>query len=171
MHGVDLNNGDTERLLIVSSDKDFKQLHSFANVEQYDPIMKKAFLHVENPSRFLKEHVLRGDVDDGVPNVLSPDNCFVMNTRQKPLHQKKVDVWVDAWMCRSDPHDYDFIPEDIRNNLYRNIRLIDMQQVPFDVAERIELEYNSQAGKDRSKLFSYFVQNKLKNLMADLSEF
>ena len=55
-HGVYLKNDATEKILILSSDKDFLQLQKFANVEQYSPMQKK-FLKESNPERFLKEHL------------------------------------------------------------------------------------------------------------------
>ena len=47
-----------EKILIVSSDKDFQQLQRYMNVKQYSPIHKN-FIYCENPQNFLKEHILR----------------------------------------------------------------------------------------------------------------
>ena len=87
-YGTDLN-GPT-KILILSGDKDFIQLHSYGNVKQYDPVRKKWISH-NDPKRFLFEQILKGDTGDGVPNVLSPDAVFVSGGRQRPLTQKKID--------------------------------------------------------------------------------
>ena len=80
-----------EKTLIVSSDKDMKQLLKYNNVEFYS-IYHKEKMDVENPDRFLKEHILIGDTGDGVPNFLSDDDAFVnQEKRQSPLRTKKLE--------------------------------------------------------------------------------
>ena len=64
-----------EKILVLSGDKDFIQLQTYMNVKQYDPVRKKYIQH-NNPSQYIKEHIIRGDTGDGIPNFLSPDNCF-----------------------------------------------------------------------------------------------
>ena len=73
--------GYAERILILSGDKDFSQLRKYANVEQYSPITKK-WIRVNNPERYLREHIMRGDRGDGIPNFLSSDACLVNGERQ-----------------------------------------------------------------------------------------
>ena len=65
-----------EPIIIVSGDKDFIQLHKYTHVDQYSPILKK-FVNGHDPDTYIKEHILKGDTSDGIPNVLSPDNTFV----------------------------------------------------------------------------------------------
>ena len=62
--------------MIVSGDKDFIQLQKYPNVQQYNLILKK-YVNGHDPITYIKEHILKGDASDGVPNVLSPDNTFV----------------------------------------------------------------------------------------------
>ena len=77
-----------ERTLILSSDKDFVQLQTF-NIRQYSPMQKK-FVDSESASRSLHEKIIRGDVGDGIPNIMSDDNVFVdEGRRQKPVTKKK----------------------------------------------------------------------------------
>ena len=44
----------------------------------------------KEPIAYLREHILRGDRSDGVPNVLSPDDTFVSAKRQKPIRKSVV---------------------------------------------------------------------------------
>ena len=78
-----------EKIMIVSGDKDFIQLQKYSNVQQYSPILKK-YVNGHNPDTYIKEHILKGDTSDGIPNVLSPDNTFVDGLRQRPLGRKKI---------------------------------------------------------------------------------
>lgn len=152
-----------QEILILSGDKDFIQLHVNGNVKQYDPVRKKFITH-PNPSLYLKEHVLRGDAGDGVPNVLSSDNCFVVGERQKPLTQKKMDTLIELGLDGKLDHE-------LFRNYMRNKQLIDLTHVPADLEKKILESYYAQENKGRDKLFNYFIVNKLKNLMEHVGEF
>jgi hypothetical protein len=152
-----------EAVLILSGDKDFIQLQKYDNVKQYDPVRKKWITH-DNPERYLAEHVLKGDSGDGVPNVLSSDNCFVIGERQKPLTQKKIDALIDLGLDGKFDHA-------LARNYMRNKHLIDLSMIPVDVKDKILESYNAQGDKGRDKMFNYFIANKLKNLMESIGEF
>lgn len=163
MYGRDLG-GDP--ILILSGDKDFMQLQKYANVTQYDPIRKR-FLKTNNPEKYLLEHILRGDTGDGIPNVLTEDDCFVAGARQRQLRQKSIDEIMSAdW-----PEDWSKADETFVRNYNRNRSLIDLSYIPEDLEEKILEEYNSQLGKQRNKLFNYFIKNKLKHLTECIGEF
>jgi 5'-3' exonuclease, N-terminal resolvase-like domain/T4 RNase H, C terminal len=149
-------------ILILSGDKDFIQLHVHSHVKQYDPVRKKWITH-NNPRQYLKEHVLKGDAGDGVPNVLSSDNCFVTGERQRPLTQKKIDVLIEQGENITD--------EIIKRNYFRNRELIDLSYIPKEIKAKIIESYESQTKKSRDKMFNYFIDNKLKHLMEHISEF
>jgi 5'-3' exonuclease, N-terminal resolvase-like domain/T4 RNase H, C terminal len=151
---------NVEPILILSGDKDFIQLHSYHNVKQYDPVRKKWITHAD-PEKYLYEHILKGDSGDGVPNVLSGDDCFVTGTRQKPLTQKKIDSLQSASL----------MPSDILRNYMRNKQLIDLSQIPSELEQKILDTFQSQEEKGRDKLLPYFMANKLKNLTEHIGEF
>lgn len=158
--GSELNTG--EKILILSGDKDFIQLHTYANVEQYDPTRKKWIKH-DDPERFLHEHILKGDAGDGIPNVLSPDNVFVVGDRQRPLTAKKMEK-----ILGTDLEDMDTM---LARNYSRNVKLIDLAFTPEEIREKVMRQYEEQDNRDRSKLLNYFISNKLKNLTEHLGEF
>ena len=156
--------GDTnEKILILSGDKDFVQLQRYNNVKQYDPVQKK-FRTTNDPDRFIKEHIMRGDVGDGIPNFLSTDNCLVVGERQKPVARKKLDVWVNQ-----KPEE--FCDERMLRGYRRNQQLVDLTFIPQNVQDNILSEYEAQGGKDRKNLFNYFIEKKLKNLIESINEF
>ena len=152
-----------EKILILSGDKDFIQLHTYGNVKQYDPTRKKWINH-DNPDRYLDEHILKGDSGDGVPNVLSPDNCLVIGQRQKPLTQKKIDALLELGLAGKLDHP-------LFTNYMRNKELIDLRNVPSEIGAKVVESYDKQEGKGREKLMNYFITNKLKNLMESIGEF
>jgi len=151
-----------EKIMIVSGDKDFIQLHKYPNVKQYSPIVKK-FVNGHNPTTYIKEHILKGDTSDGVPNVLSPDNTFVDSIRQRPLGRKKIETWLDIHI--------DDLPEEVKRNYQRNDKLINLDNIPEELEKEIMFEFKEAPCGDRSKLLNYFIQSRLKNLTNEIGEF
>jgi len=153
----------TNRILILSGDKDFIQLHQYSNVEQYDPVRKK-YLKKNDPIAFTKELIMRGDAGDGIPNFLSSDDSLVMGKRQKPITTKKLSEWINQ-----EPES--FCNNEMLRNYKRNEQLIDLSYIPDEVRTKIMSQYEEQSGKGRDKLFNYFINNRLKHLMEAISEF
>ena len=155
-----LSGYDAQDTLILSGDKDFIQLHS-DTVKQYDPIRKKWITH-DNPVGYLYEHILKGDTGDGVPNILSDDDTFVSDKRQKPLTQKKIDEIAKTTIDSNHP---------LWRNWCRNSQLINLGAIPLSVRDQICNQYDEQAGKDRSKIFNYMISHNLKHLIEHAGEF
>lgn len=154
-----------EKILILSGDKDFQQLQRFMNVKQYNPVMKK-FVTCNDPDKFLKEHIIKGDSGDGIPNFLSDDNCLVTGVRQKPITQKKLDSWVNK-----NPEEFCDSLTQLRN-YKRNQQLIDLNMIPDVVYKQIIDSYTAQQDKKTNpNLMNYFISNRLKNLMENMNEF
>jgi hypothetical protein len=155
-------NFQDEKIMIVSGDKDFIQLHKYPNVKQYSPILKK-YVNGHNPDTYIKEHILKGDTSDGVPNVLSLDNTFVDSIRQRPLGRKKIETWLDIHI--------DDLPEEVKRNYQRNDKLINLDNIPEELGKEIMFEFKEAPCGDRSKLLNYFIQSRLKNLTSEIGEF
>jgi hypothetical protein len=159
--GTDLNIG-SEKYLILSGDKDFIQLHTYANVDQYNPVLKK-WVRSDSPDKYLQEHVLKGDVGDGVPNILSSDNCLAIGERQKPMTKKRITAFL------GDPEGS--MDEETKLRYNRNKKMIDLSQIPSEYQEKILEQFNIDKKIGREHLFNYFVKKKLKNLITDIQDF
>ena len=167
-YGSYLVGHDTIKILIMSGDKDFIQLQKFANVKQYDPVRKKFISH-KNPELYLKEHIMRGDTGDGVPNFLSPDDVFVTKGRQKPIRQTNLDKWVNQ--SPETFGDIELIGDTMVRGYKRNESLIDLSKIPSDIYNMVVAQYEEQKDKKRGDLLNYFIKFKLKNLMPLIGEF
>ena len=158
--------------VIVSSDKDFIQLHGH-KVKQYSPVSKK-FVNGTPPQEYLREHIIRGDRSDGVPNVLSPDDTFTESKRQKPIRKTMLITLTEA-MDRWEPKDLFQLAKCNRDtwvrNWQRNETLIDLGKIPHDIRDKILREFKNAPTGDRSKLFNYFVEKKLNNLIQSIGDF
>ena len=155
----------SEKILIVSGDKDFSQLQRYKNVSQYSPITKK-FIKVGDPLSYHFEHIIRGDAGDGVPIILSNDDTFVAGNRQKPLTKKRVNVMLEDMLRGITPFD-----GEVKRNYLRNIHLIDLSRIPDEIRKEVIDRYSNYERNDRSKLLGYFIKSRLKNLMTDIQEF
>ena len=151
-----------EKIIIVSGDKDFIQLQKYMNVKQYSPILKK-YVNGHNPDTYIKEHILKGDTSDGVPNVLSPDNTFTDGLRQRPLGKKKIETWLNI--------DINDLQDEVKRNYQRNEKLIDLSKIPNELEDEILTEFHGAPFGDRSKLLNYFIKSRLKNLTETIGEF
>ena len=150
-----------DKVMIVSSDKDFIQLHN-DNIKQWSPVTKQE-VNGHNPDTYIKEHVLKGDSGDGVPNVLSPDHTFTDGLRQKPLGKKRIEKMINENM--SDWND------EVKRNYQRNYKLINLKNIPEDIESNIVDEISKSLCGDRSKLLNYFTVNKLKTLTENIGDF
>lgn len=162
----------TDKHLILSSDKDFIQLHH-KNVDQFSPVAKK-MINGKDPQDYLKEHILKGDRSDGIPNILSPDDTFTSEKRQKPMRKAAISNIMEA-LDKFEPTEvYQLAkcPKDtwIRN-WQRNETLIDLEKIPTDIESEISKEYNRVEVGNRANLLTYFIENKLTKLIDSIGDF
>ena len=153
-----------EKVMIISSDKDFIQLHQYDNVYQWSPVTKKLVNGVE-PHGYLFEHILKGDKGDGIPNVLSADNSIVDGVRQKPITKKYVENFVLHNAEISGRSEMEI------RNFHRNQKLIDLNETPPSLCEQIWEEYQKEPEGQRRDLLNFFIEKKLNNLIESIGEF
>ena len=159
--------GQHEPVMIVSSDGDFKQLQKYDNVKQFSPIQKKAVSCSTSELRTnLIEHIVKGDSGDGIPNILSQDDCFILEQRQSPVSSKRLaEFFEDGFdACKNDVE---------RRNWHRNQTLVDFDYIPEDITKSILAEYelNKNPKGDRMSVYNYLVANRCRNLLNEIEEF
>ena len=159
-YGSELNIG-SEKFLILSADKDFIQLQKYANVDQYDPIRKR-WIRSDSPVNYLNEHILKGDTGDGVPNILSPDNCLAVGERQSPMTKKRLALYSQGT---------EVMDEETKRRYHRNKMMIDLSEIPQKYVDLALAEYNKEESVGREHLFNFFVKKKLKHLITDIQDF
>ena len=157
--------GNYEEVMIVSADKDFKQLQKYNNVHQFSPMTKK-LIKVDNPRLELLEHILSGDTGDGVPNVMSDDKVFAEGRKQNTLTAKKKEALV------KDPH---ALGEEVYRNFLRNKKMIDLTEesaIPDNIRKEIISTFETQnKSENKKKVLNFFIQNQCRNLIEVLDEF
>jgi hypothetical protein len=157
-------NAPHEEVLILSSDKDFVQLQKYPNVLQYSPILKR-FIKTEDPKVFIREHIIKGDRGDGIPNFLSADNVFAIGERQKVINKKKLEQWVHM-----NPEEF-CVNDTMLRGYARNRMLVDMDLIPADIQKSIVEAYETVKTGSKNKMLNYFIEKKLRNMIEVLDEF
>ena len=162
-HHYIINSGTAEvakPLLIVSGDKDFQQLHRYESVKQWSPNLNK-FIEPLDAEEFLKEHILKGDKSDGIPNILSNDNCLDEGIRQTPMRKPILEKYMRITIKNDDKY---------YRNYLRNQTLIDFDFIPQEVSDRILNEYLNVAPV-KGKVFDYLRTHRLDELLNHVEDF
>jgi hypothetical protein len=161
---------EAQQVLILSSDKDFKQLQlapfSTGNVRQWSPMQKK-FIQASKQEiiDFTVEHIVKGDTGDGIPNILSKDDVFVSGERQKPVSSKRLAEFIEKGIdaCRSDEE---------RRNWSRNSMLVAFGNIPTDVKDTIVTTYlNNKPKGDKMTVMNYLIEHRCRLLLDELEDF
>lgn len=153
-----------EKVIIISQDHDFKQLQRYPNITQHDPRTKKMIVE-KNPVQYLKEHIIKGDSGDGVPNILSAADCLVTGVKQTGVKQ----VWLNSVMNKNV---VDFAETSAILDRYReNEQLVDLTKTPEDLQEKIIAKYLEEPNGSNKNVQGYLIKNRLGNLMSELQYF
>lgn len=157
---------ESQKVLILSSDKDFKQLQLYPNVKQWSPMQKK-YITASNREiiEHKIEHIVKGDAGDGVPNILSNDDVFMNGERQKPMSAKRLQEFFDTGFaaCKNDVE---------RRNWHRNATLVDFDFIPVDITKTIIDAYiSSKPSGDKMTIMNYLIENNCRLLLDDLEDF
>ena len=157
---------EPQNILILSSDKDFKQLQSYKNVKQWSPMQKKYIsATTKEIAEYKIEHIVKGDAGDGIPNILSGDDAFIVNERQKPVSAKRLKDFIDNGFdaCKNDEE---------RRNWQRNSNLVDFSFIPDNVSKGIiETYLNTKVNNDKMKIMNYLMENRCRLLLDEIEDF
>ncbi|MAE56094.1 MAG: hypothetical protein CMK23_08860 [Porticoccaceae bacterium] len=154
---------DPSPTVIVSPDKDFVQLQKYPNVKQFSNIQKKWIEPDIDPITDLEIKVLKGDMGDGIPNVMSEDDVLIEEgARQTPLRKAKMD------MLMQDP---EALGTSIARRIIRNRDMIDLSRCPDYLKEEILEAFSKPARGSVNRLMTLFTKNQMKLLLESLQDF
>jgi 5'-3' exonuclease len=157
--------GQHEDVVIVSSDKDFLQLQKYSNVSQFS-VKHQKMISTSDPDKFLKDQIMSGDREDGVPNALSADNCLVDGIRQTPMKAKIKEQLLEEIDTQGQIQD-----ETIRGYWERNQQMIDLSHTPEHIVkEIIEIKDNTKPAP-KMKIMNYLVKLRSRNLLETIEDF
>ena len=152
-----------EPVLIISPDRDFIQLQKYSNVKQFSNLQKKWIKPTISAEYDLKEKILKGDMGDGVPNVMSDDNVILEESlRQTPLRKAKFESLMN------DPES---LGTSIARRIIRNRDLIDLARTPIELKNQITSRLLDKNEGSINSLMNLFTKYKMKMLLEALPDF
>jgi hypothetical protein len=111
------------------------------------------------------EHIVKGDSGDGIPNIMSKDDVFVIGERQRVVTAKRLQEFIDNGFlaCKND---------DERRNWQRNTVLVDFDHIPDDVRQEIVQSYiNTKPTGDKMAIMNYLIEHRCRLLLDELEDF
>ena len=150
-------------VLIVSNDKDYKQLHKYPYVKQYFP-KKQTIGREENPEFALQELIIHGDKSDGIPNIRSDKNIFMEEGRRQTSISTE-------FMRRFLKEGTDYLSTFEKERYEFNKMLISFDEIPSKYEQEVISEYQKEKKFSRFNLMQYFARHKLKEMIDRIGEF
>ena len=164
LNGDSMFEGEAQDIMIVSSDTDFFQLQKYKNVKQWSPQQRK-FVTYPSVYKYMIEHICGGDAGDGIPNIMSADNCIFDKIRQTGFKKARLEEFYEK--------DIEACKNDLEKERYkRNEILIDFKSIPADIYTNVITEFESQKPiKNVNRIINYMMKNKMKLLLQSAGEF
>lgn len=158
------------KVLIVSSDGDFVQLHKFPGVSQYSPMAKK-FVKSKtgSPALDLMTKVIKGDRKDNVASIkVRSDFYYTMVEGERTPPTKS--TFVEK--CLDNIDDIQTILTEAELTRFKeNQVLIDFDYIRDDIKNAILETYNNYNKPGKGRIYSYFVKSGLSKLIKDINDF
>ena len=152
--------GQFEDVMIIAADKDYIQLQRYPNVKQWSTITKK--MVKGNPTEWLHEAIVRGQAKDGIPNVKSPSDFFMTEGgRQKSITAKFIEESVAT----------ETLDDETLRRYEENRMLIDFREIPSDLRDRINNQYESYEIPSMGGVLNYLIKSRCANLTQHLEDF
>lgn len=151
-------------ILVYSSDNDFLQLSSrFPNVDIFAMDKKEIQPKLNDLELSLFEKCIRGEASDGIPNVISDDDCLVAEgKRQKSIYE----TWINPILKSR------IVPEELKAKYERNRKLIDFEFIPQTMHESIVKEFESYVPLGNSgTMWKYFMDQGMMQHLEEANKF
>lgn len=155
-----IKNSDPEdKNIVVTSDGDYIQLMKYPNTKIYDPIKSK-YIECKNPDHALLMKICTGDKSDNIPAIIP--RCGE-KTAEKLILSGKLDILLEE--KETDGR----TPCEAAKNFKLNKKLIDLTLTPATLLRGFDTYFENYKMSDSKNLFKYFMENKLNELMKDIS--
>lgn len=139
-------------ILLISTDKDFYQLHKYPNFKQYNPVSHK-FIEVLNPELALMQKIIIGDGSDDIPQLM-------FRVGPKTVEALYMKGEINEWVKKNDLQvafdrnrlliDFDYIPKEYHQPVIDAVA--SWEQGKFNGREYYNFVINEHLGKELEKI-------------------
>lgn len=155
------------KILIISSDKDYVQLHIYKNVKQWAANSKKFVTSKISPEEFLMTKLLKGDRKDSVAGVKCRSDYWY--TRIDGERAPGVSSSLIKKCLDSSPENH--LTEAEFKRYKENQIMIDMKFIPDNIKQIINNKFDNFVVPGRNKIYQYFVSKQLTQLARTINNF
>ncbi len=150
--------------MIVSPDGDYKQLQIYSKVDQYDTIRNKKVIE-KFPVVWLRNKIISGDKKDGIPNIMSDKDTFMMEgVRQTSITNLNRKSWSEA----SSP--LFFCDGNMLERYEFNKLMLSMADVPDEQKDLILNEYKK-GRNPPGNIYGFFASKGLSRFIDLIADF
>lgn len=141
-------------ITLVSTDKDFYQLHTFKNFHQWDPI-KEEYIQVLNPDAALMEKIVRGDRSDNIPSLKKGVGAKTF----AKIYANGLNEWLSLNM--------------LQESFDRNTKLISFRCIPQEYKSQVKniIEDFEKQPFDSREFFNFIIAEGIGAFMEKATEF
>ncbi|MBO7696372.1 MAG: hypothetical protein J6T10_27355 [Methanobrevibacter sp.] len=141
-------------ITLVSTDKDFYQLHKYKNFKQWDPI-KGEYITIINPEAALQEKIVRGDKSDNIPSLQKG----VGSKRFAKIYSEGLMDWINK--------------NNLQESYDRNTKLISFNCIPTEYHQIVKNALNEFKKEpfDGRAFYSFVIGNGLGAFLDKTTDF
>jgi hypothetical protein len=127
-------------------------------------VAKKIVMTKQEAIDYKRTHTIKGDRGDGVPNILSADNCLIAGDRQTKMSKQRLEKYMALEVSEYEPT--------IQRNWARNDLLINLDRIPDRIHQAVMSEFEDQTSRPQpNNVFNYLFKKGLKELQGAAAEF
>lgn len=158
----------TTKIMILSSDGDFTQLHTHPNVKQYSLKLKKLIKpKYGSPRKDLLMKIIKGDKKDAISSIKSPSNHWEIPPIDRPRQSSFSATVLSEYMI--DPESRCTKGEWER--FKENEKLLDLTLIPEIYSDMIKDQYRKPCKVDPNGLLNYFSSKGLIRMCENVNDF
>lgn len=155
-----------EDVCIVAADKDMLQLQAYSSfpyaIYQYSPKIKK-FITPQTNELNLYTHIIGGDSVDGIPNIWSDEDTYMVEGKRCKQFSSKMRELVNTFTSDEDLFQV-ITTDEIKRRYEMNKTLIDLNCIPETLQVTILDEF-SKIKENKKTVFDYLVKHKLMQIL------
>lgn len=160
------------QMMITSADGDFTQLHKFPHVKQYSPMGKKWVLPEHGSARNdLRFKIVKGDRKDGISTIMECSDWNFVKPEGKKAKAVNTVNFLDPILKADNPLELEFLTEEQKVRYQENEKLLDFDLIPDNIAASIIDAFDTCKPAGRSKIYPYFVKNRMIKLIDSINDF
>ena len=124
----------------------------------------------KDAKKFLLFHILLGDPGDGIPSVVLDDDHYTSSKKGKRFGVKTI---LNTFFSDNEEKNVTNLKKchhENQKNFYRNMLLIDLNNIPFSIRDKINSTYNEEMSYDFQAFENWCASNNLYDILKQFEQ-